>query len=472
MSSRRKSRTKIVNYKRHRKDYHINIGSVFLVILFLYFTIQSIIYITHDKISIYEVTKGSSETTENVVTTGLILRTETVTTAEAAGYINFYAKEGNRISVGETLYTIDESGALSKLLQEAAENGATISDENLSLIKEDISDFTGTFDNNNFSDVYDFKYSLDASLIESINATSLGTVNASLSEDGGTAVSIKGATRTGYVEYFTDGYESLTADQISSEHFDESKYKKKTIQSGSQIKQGDNIFKTIDSENWKIAVQLTDSQYEDYKDVDAVDVYFPSENINTSAYFSIQDNNGKHYGILDLTRYMTRFSERRFVDVEILGDVITGLKVPKSSVTTKAFYTVPIAYLTKGGASNDYGFNKEVVKDGATTVEFVDVDIISQDDEYCYVSKDSENIDKGNVIVKPDSTERFQIGPTQELKGVYNVNNGYTSFRYIKILSSKNDYYIVKSDTRYGLQVYDQIILDADTVKDNTQIFR
>ena len=46
MSSRRKSRTKIVNYKRHRKDYHINIGSVFLVILFLYFTIQSIIYIT------------------------------------------------------------------------------------------------------------------------------------------------------------------------------------------------------------------------------------------------------------------------------------------------------------------------------------------------------------------------------------------------------------------------------------------
>ena len=160
MSSRRKSRTKIVNYKRHRKDYHINIGSVFLVILFLYFTIQSIIYITHDKISIYEVTKGSSETTENVVTTGLILRTETVTTAEAAGYINFYAKEGNRISVGETLYTIDESGALSKLLQEAAENGATISDENLSLIKEDISDFTGTFDNNNFSDVYDFKYSI------------------------------------------------------------------------------------------------------------------------------------------------------------------------------------------------------------------------------------------------------------------------------------------------------------------------
>ena len=58
-----------------------------------------------------------------------------------------------------------------------------------------------------------------------------------------------------------------------------------------------------------------------------------------------------------------------------------------------------------------------------------------------------------------------------KVKGVYNVNTGLTAFRNVEILSEKNGYYIVESGSKYGLLVYDQIVLNAKMVKDKQVIF-
>ena len=50
------------------------------------------------------------------------------------------------------------------------------------------------------------------------------------------------------------------------------------------------------------------------------------------------------------------------------------------------------------------------------------------------------------------------------LIGVYNINKGYADFTAITILSSNEEYAIVKSNTTYGLSEYDYIVLDASTV--------
>ncbi len=57
------------------------------------------------------------------------------------------------------------------------------------------------------------------------------------------------------------------------------------------------------------------------------------------------------------------------------------------------------------------------------------------------------------------------MGQTGSLQGVYNINKGYSVFRQIEILAENNEFYIVQKGTRYGLNVYDHIILDADAVE-------
>ena len=51
------------------------------------------------------------------------------------------------------------------------------------------------------------------------------------------------------------------------------------------------------------------------------------------------------------------------------------------------------------------------------------------------------------------------------------INKGYADFKQIIILYQNDEYSIVKSNTNYGLNVYDYIVLDASTVNDNEFIY-
>ena len=66
----------------------------------------------------------------------------------------------------------------------------------------------------------------------------------------------------------------------------------------------------------------------------------------------------------------------------------------------------------------------------------------------------------------------YQIGAKMPLKGVYNINKGYTVFRKVDVLESANGYSIVKKNTSYGLSTYDHIVLDASQVGDGELIYR
>ncbi len=57
---------------------------------------------------------------------------------------------------------------------------------------------------------------------------------------------------------------------------------------------------------------------------------------------------------------------------------------------------------------------------------------------------DSGPFKSGDYIVKPDSSERYQIGPVATLKGVYNINKGYAVFRLISELTNNGEYYIIE----------------------------
>lgn len=466
MKSKKKRR--IVRYK---KPLNINIGTIILALVFLYLGINCIIYITRDKVSIYEVARGESELVQGINTVGIALRSEKVTNAKASGYVNYYAKEGTKVSVGSTLYTIDENGDFSDMLESIAQEESALSNASINEIKSDIQKFVISYDSKNFGNTYDFKYDLDAALLESINMQSFDAINAALVENGGTALSINNAEVSGVVEFYTDGFEGVTSDKITDEMFDKEKYTKNQTTSGMSVENEKPILKIIDNENWQLIIKLTDKEAEAYKEISAVSLYFPTENIQTSAEFSIISNGNSKYGVISMKRYMIKFAGSRYIDVQIVADTVEGLKIPKSALTKKDFYTVPKAYLTKGGESLNEGFNKDILSEGQALIEFVDADIVCEKNDMYYIPMDSK-LKEGDVIVMPETNERYTIGPTAKLDGVYNVNTGYTTFRYVDILSERNGYYIVTSGSVYGLQVYDQIVLNASLVKEGQVIFK
>ena len=149
------------------------------------------------------------------------------------------------------------------------------------------------------------------------------------------------------------------------------------------------------------------------------------------------------------------------------------MKIPVTAVTTKSFYLVPVEYITMGGDSSTTGFMKETYSENGTSAEFIPTTIYYSNDEYCYIDM-SENspLKAGDYLIRPDSQERYQIGNSDTLQGVYNINKGYAVFKQIEILKSNDEYYTIKKGTSYGLSVYDHIVLNADAVYEGELIYR
>ena len=135
---------------------------------------------------------------------------------------------------------------------------------------------------------------------------------------------------------------------------------------------------------------------------------------------------GGTYGKLDFDRFMVQFISDRFAEFEVVSETEEGLKIPATSVTTKDFFTVPVEFAASGGDESgaETGFYKEVYSEsGEASVVFTPAEIYGATDEYYYVETSEDGAFKnGDYIVKQDSSERYQIGATAPLEGVYNID--------------------------------------------------
>ncbi|HIT64355.1 MAG TPA: hypothetical protein IAC37_07940 [Candidatus Ventrimonas merdavium] len=464
----KKKKKKIIRY---RHPLNINVGMIIFAIIFVYMAFSVYTYIKKDKVQFYEVVEG------NIVNdsqhTGVILRQERVESTDRAGYINYYIREGKRAAVGTRIYSIDETGSMATFMEENPEANVTLTDANLTDIKRQLSAFAAEYDQQSFSELYDLQYSLEAAVLEYVNFNSLGNLDVLMQQTGMTFQQVK-APVSGVVSYAIDGFEGLTPDQVSQDTFDRTNYTKAITKAGNLIEQGEPVYKLVTSDDWSIVFPMTDQQREDYSGKDTLHIRFTGKELETDGAFSmITGADGTAYGKLDFTQYMVQFVSDRYVNFEVDMASTDGLKIPVTAVTEKDFYLVPVSYMMQGGDSSNPGFMKEVYTEEGTVPEFVPTTIYYSTEEYYYIDM-SENgeFKAGDYIMKPDSQERYQIGPSASLQGVYNINKGYAVFKQIEILNSNDEYYTIRKGTDYGLSVYDHIVLNADTVYEGQLIYQ
>lgn len=174
--------------------------------------------------------------------------------------------------------------------------------------------------------------------------------------------------------------------------------------------------------------------------------------------------------ILSLKDHMVRFAGDRFVEVELLIDEETGLKIPNTAITEKEFFTVPKEYFSKGGDSNRNGLLVEQQDAAASEgMVFVETSLYYETEDAYYI-EETDQIKKGTVIRRPDSNETYTIRDTAKLSGVYNVNKGYAVFKQIDVIFQNEEYAIVRTGTSYGIALYDHIALEGNKIEENELI--
>ena len=473
---------------RLRKVAGLNIGTIMFGILFIYMSFSAILYFTTTHIESYQVTSGPLSRNETY--TGLAIREETVCTAPSSGYITYYAREGSKINASGAVYGLSST--------KKSTSTASLATEELLKIRNDMMSFSKGFNSSKFNNTYSFKYELKGNILqyaESENSSSApltsdeyGESDDSSGEDNITNSNVYAGNESicqsqsdGIILYSTDNYEGKTIDTVTAEDFDQNSYHETDLKTSDSVQSGDDVYTIITDERWSLLIPLSDKQAEKLKDRSTIRVKFLKDDMTQNGDFSIITIDGGKYGQIDFNKGLIRYASDRFLDIELVTNTVVGLKIPLSSIVTKDFYVVPSRMATT--QNNETGFMlASGNKDSGTfksvsiyaSVEDTSVSKLATDgseDQPMIYYIDKSSFKEGDALIDPDTGEKYIIGETDTLEGVYCINKGYAVFRRIEILDQNEEYAIVSKNTSYGLAGYDHIVRNADKVKEEDILY-
>ncbi|MGN0341558.1 MAG: HlyD family efflux transporter periplasmic adaptor subunit [Roseburia sp.] len=451
------------NIIKYRKPFHLNIGIIVFAIIFIYICFYVFSYMTRRQIGLYEVKQGTIA--ENNTYQALALRDETVYYSDYAGTLDYYMNEGAKIAAGDLVYSVDETGEIASQMAAVDSDELDLNSSYFKELKSHVEQYSQSYSTTNFYQVYDFKNQVDSLITEAVNQSTLSNVSDYVDNTSGSFHRAYSA-QPGVIAYYVDGYEEMTVDSFSPDLIQPLDYTKTTIKNNSEVAVGDVAYKLVTSETWNLIFKISEDTKKQLEDDTVIEIRFTKDGTSCWVYYEIRQIGSDYYMILSLNNHMIRFLEDRYVEIELLLEEQSGLKIPSSAIVYNDFYLVPKEYFTKGGDSNEWGVY--VQNPETREITFIETEIYNKTEDSYYIS--TSLLDSGTLLQKPDSTETFTLSETAQLEGVYNINKGYAVFKRIEILYQNEEYAIVKTGTSYGLALYDHIALEGDAISENELI--
>ncbi|MCM1158952.1 MAG: hypothetical protein NC300_12290 [Bacteroidales bacterium] len=456
------------NRFRYSNQFQLNIGTIIFIIIFLYVLICVVTSLQKENLSIYEVQNSYIDT--NINTTALIVREETLVTAESSGYVSYYVRDGEKIGKNKTIYTVDETGSVYEKIKDADTDALSMSNEGLAEVRTRISNFENYFDYSDFSEVYNFRYDIENAVLELTNEAMIEQLTCLDDNTVSSSTYKKVSTKeAGIITYYQDGYEDFDVHNFKADDVDKSTYKKTTLKTGEIINQGEPVYKLITSENWYLVAPVSESEANSLKDNQTVRINIHNSSKNITCNFELTKKGNASFIIISLNQQMVNYINSRYIDIVILMDQNNGLKIPNTSITEKEVYKIPTSYLSKGSDSTaeDFVNIKKLDENGEVTIKQIAPDIYKRDENFCFV--DPNDFKAEDVLVNTDTNETRAVSglETATVNGVFCVNQGVAAFRYIDIHYQDDEYTIVNADVPYSIAWYDRIVLNQSMVKEN-----
>lgn len=451
------------NITVYRKKRNLNIGIFIFGIIFIYLIVSVLMYLTSGPVSVYEVREGSI--LKDTAYTGFVVRSETVVEAQEDGYVNYFVTEGEKVGAKTNVYTSSAEKLDFQTVDEESSEALTPEEE--SSLLTDIQAFSDNFQAEDFQNVYTVKSKID-DLLDSRSSQNRKTQLKDMLKTQGDNLKVYNASKDGIIIYSVDGYENTTISDVTEEMILTNDHVTSALENNTQVRAGEPVYKLITSDQWTVVVVLSDEMTQELAETKRIKVRFAKDNQTETADFAIYNTENANLGFLTFDTGMVRYARDRYLDIELILEDESGLKIPRSSVVEKEFYTVPEDYLTQGGNSREKG----ILVQSEGEARFQEAEVFYRDTETGMIYLDPLDFPEDTVLIKPDSKETCPLKETAKLKGVYNINKGYAVFKQIQILCESDEYYIVATGSDYGLSNYDHIALNGEDVKENDVVFQ
>lgn len=461
----RQKNHKVAKFPNWFQRMFLDSGIVLFTIIAIYLVICLIVYFTKPHISIYEVKQGSIS--RDYSYTGVVLRNEKIINAERSGYLTYYAQEGQKVGAKTTVCAIDETGKLEQLMEQADAENTVLTNEDILSFKDEVRSYQKQYNGQQFDDIYSFKQNLKSSMLEKLHTKILNTATKNMDSS---FMNIYKAKDDGVVSFCIDGYENLNIETIDEKVVKNDSYNMTDLKEQTLINNAEPMYKIITDENWSVVIMLDSEIAKILQELEYVEVTFLMDNKSVMGQVSTWEAGGDTYVQFSFTNSMIRYASQRYLDISFKLDDVDGLKIPKTAIDEEEFYFIPEEYISKGGNTNSNGvYLEKYESDGSVSQKFVVPEVSYKTKEDAkeagiYVSK--QEFEAGNALIKPESTERYTIGKTGMIQGVYNINKGYTVFCPISILCENEEYCIVDAQSSYGISQFDRIVLDTDNLEE------
>lgn len=451
------------NIQDYRRKWNMNIGVILFAIILIYVVVTILIYMTGKHITFYQVQEGT--VLKDEVYTGIALRTEQVIDAKQDGYLNFYQAEGTKIASGDQICAVSDRKLDFSSKKEKEQTAELTVDEQKTLLSE-IRVFTEGYEESAFSDVYSLKDKISSVGEEKTNQSQSAKLLSALKEEKGSYEDYY-SPRDGILSYEIDGYENLKPEDVTDNILNKKEYSKKETVNNQKITSGSGVYKLVTSENWTIVMKINSDTAKKLlaQKKTSIDVKFLKDNEIMIAGLSIEEK-GKndYYAYLSFDGAMIRYLSERYLDVELILENATGLRVPKSAVIEKDCYMIPKEYIVENGETEEEGV---LIKENSGKTRFQATNIFYQDSNSQKVCVSAEDLPEGTVIQMQDSNNTKTLSDPKKQAGVYEAGSGYAVFTTIDIAEESDEYYITGSDVSNQLSNYDRIVLNADSVEED-----
>lgn len=362
--SKVKKKVKKVKKKRSRfksKNFRI----LLIVIVLMYFLAMGIPALRGSTAKTIAVENG--QIIDSTKSKGIISKDEIVYKSEAKGNIVFSVKEGEKISKNAKIAEIKTttySGYTNDLEEvdiEIEEYNKRISSQK-EILKGDIQKNQGEIDEivkevqknvaeQNYEEVKRLK---DELLIISDKKDAITSEKSLVMEQLEVAMKKKSeiinkvkqsniiyaAEQAGIVSRVIDGFEddfsSKNIDKYDVNDFKVLEVEKKAINEKEELEIGSNIFKIIEDQNWYIMTKIEGESLEKLKKGNVVSVNINKNTDKIDATIVKIDRSKEDvFLILEMDKHLHDFYKERYVDLRVIKNVYSGLKIPQDSIIEK-----------------------------------------------------------------------------------------------------------------------------------------
>lgn len=448
---------------RTRKEVNIGLVVAFGVLVLLVINIYR--YFTTPHLSLYEVQAGSAGSEVSAI--AMIIRPETVYKTEHAGYLNYYYREGARVTKNAKIYSVNDSSELQDILNFNEDNTALTTND-LNRLKGSVRSFCSEYSDAAFSASYELREEFLSDYLRYRDVSMLDTLaNQNTAENSFLTVH---SPQSGVISYFSDLYDGYTKEMITGEEFLTEKRTVPEYSKQTGISAIDSFaYKLIPEESWELVIQVPEDCMERIRASETITFHIAGDSVLYEKPYQELRAGGGSYLVVEMDRYGADYLSERFQDVTLYLEAREGLKIPETAILTKDVYQIPERFVMPGGGKEDavgVSLERYDAESGEVKPDFFKITPLFYENGYYYVAE--EDMDSGQYINSSGLTsepERAMLYSfLTNMEGVYNMNKGYAAFRRIERITDVEDYVLVRSGQAGGVSLYDHIVLDVSAV--------